>query len=181
MAFNSPTIFFLPSSLRDGVLDRAPAWMSYICAKLEMTAISEGEGFWAAALFCDERRLSCAATAERRSIPPGSCTRCSIASASVHRSTSKVTGWPGLGKTTLAKLLHLRYPGQVFDYPLRGSTGKFDVVGLATYDRHPIILFNDASRLGHRAHPSAPIACALRATCFMTLRADPEPAGHGAS
>ena len=52
---------------------------------------------------------------------------------------------PGSGKTTLYKLLTVRYPGQVYVAIERASTGGYDRTCLLGYDvnRHRMILFND--------------------------------------
>ena len=51
----------------------------------------------------------------------------------------------GTGKTTIAKLLEVRYPNQVYFGLERGATGSHDRTSLQDYDfgRHRIMVFND--------------------------------------
>ena len=56
-----------------------------------------------------------------------------------------ISGAPGYGKTTLMKLLQIRYPDAVCAASLRGASNSYDRTSLAHYsaDTHRIVIFND--------------------------------------
>jgi hypothetical protein len=56
-----------------------------------------------------------------------------------------VSGPPGMGKTTMAKLLFARYGDQVYDAAVRGATDSYDRTSLCQYhdSQHRILLLND--------------------------------------
>jgi len=64
-----------------------------------------------------------------------------------------ITGPPGYGKTTLMKMLYVRYPGAVCFATLRGSNNVYDRTALGHYDpkRHRILIFNDVKPSGDSA------------------------------
>ena len=78
-------------------------------------------------------------------------------------------GHAGIGKTTLLKLLYLRYPGQVFDCSRRASKGVYDSTSIMGYRRQPIVVINDLKgkrgRDGEWVWPED-ARCLTSYTCF---------------
>lgn len=54
-----------------------------------------------------------------------------------------ICGPPGLGKTTILKLLYSRYPGQVSMLTKRASNANYDDTSVINYNGQPLLVIND--------------------------------------